>query len=140
MSESAAVRRPIEMAGIMSRSWRASPSQLAAIRAELHGWLSPLGLTADGAQDVVLAVNEAVSNVIDHAYPAATVDDTVDVTLRAERDILHIEVVDHGRWRPPSTEPGRRGWGITLMNRLMAAVFIRYDSRGTRVIMHYPRT
>ncbi len=37
---------------------------------------------------MVLAVNEAVSNVIDHAYSPVTADDTFDITLRTEAGVL----------------------------------------------------
>ncbi len=87
---------------------------------------------------MVLAVNEAVSNVIDHAYSPVTADDTFDITLRTEAGVLRIEVVDYGRWQTPSLETTGRGHGITIMNRLMDPVFIHDDPRGTRVLLHYP--
>jgi anti-sigma regulatory factor (Ser/Thr protein kinase) len=138
MSDSAAVDRQARPIGFVTRSWRADPRRLREIRAELRRWLAPFELTTDAVHDVVLAVNEAVSNVIVHAYSPATIRDTVDITLRVEGESLRIEVVDHGRWRTPSLEPTERGRGITLMNRLMAAVLIHDGPRGTRVVLHYP--
>ena len=138
MSDTMAIDRPARAIGLVSQIWWADRTQLASIRAELRRWVAPLELTADAVHDVVLAVNEAVSNTIVHAYPTATADDTVQITLRATADSLQIEVADHGRWRTPSAGPDGCGRGIAMMNRLMAAVFIHYDSRGTRVVLHHP--
>ena len=100
----------------------------------------PRWRTTDAVHDVVLAVNEAVSNAVVHAYSPATAFDTVDVTLRAAGDTLRIEVVDHGRWRRPSLESTRGGLGIPMMNRLMDVVFIHYDPRelGWSPTTHWP--
>ena len=51
------------------RIWPADSRSLPAIRAELHGWLGALSLDEDDEDDLVLAVNEAASNSIEHAYP-----------------------------------------------------------------------
>ena len=48
--------------------WAANPTSLPPIRAQTRRWLAPLALDEDTGYDVVLAVNEAASNVIDHAY------------------------------------------------------------------------
>jgi hypothetical protein len=37
------------------RAWPARASQLSSIRAAIRCWLAPLGLTADTAQEIVLA-------------------------------------------------------------------------------------
>jgi anti-sigma regulatory factor (Ser/Thr protein kinase) len=88
------------------------------------GWLEPLALPEDAEDDLVLAVNEAASNCIEHAYRPATVGDTVDVRCWTEPHAVFVEIVDHGRWRTPTGEPTRRGRGIVMMQRLMASVEI----------------
>jgi anti-sigma regulatory factor (Ser/Thr protein kinase) len=117
-------------------SWRAHPGQLPALRAELRHWLA--ALPGDARDDVVLAVNEAASNCVEHAYSPATVDDTIDLTLWTEPGSVSIEIVDHGAWRTPSGQPTGCGRGIEIMQRLMASVLIHYDSRGTRVLLCHP--
>lgn len=139
MSESeAATDQVVGPTWFMSRSWRAEPTQLTTIRADLRRWLASVGLGTDAVDDVVLAVNEAVSNVIDHAYRPATGPGTVNITLQPEADSLRIDVVDHGRWRTPSVGPTGRGRGIAMMNRLVDAVLIHYDRQGTHVVLYYP--
>ena len=48
----------------------ASASSLAAVRKWLRSWLEELGWPTEAAQDIVLAVNEAITNVVEHAYPS----------------------------------------------------------------------
>jgi anti-sigma regulatory factor (Ser/Thr protein kinase) len=89
-------------------------------------------------QDIVLAANEATSNVAEHAYAPATAVDTVEVTFWVEAQAVCVEVLDHGRWRSPAPLPGARGHGIKIMNSLIQTVLIHYDARGTRVLLRHP--
>src|SRR4051812_15156019 len=84
------------------RTWPANARQLAAIRSALRAWLTPLVLAVDVEDDVVLAVNEAASNGIEHAYAPGTRDGTVELTFWTEHRSVCIEVVDHGTWQTPS--------------------------------------
>ena len=59
-----------ESSEFVHRSWRAHPGQLAPLRAEVRRWLAPFALTGDTEDDLVLAVSEAASNSVDHAYPS----------------------------------------------------------------------
>jgi anti-sigma regulatory factor (Ser/Thr protein kinase) len=111
---------------------------LAAIRAEARQFLGPLALTKGARQDLVLAVSEAASNAIEHAYTPAGAGNTVDLTLWTEPDTVCIEVVDHGWWHRPSNQPTGRGLGIPIMQRLVQSVLIHYDARGTRLLLSHP--
>jgi len=75
-------------------------------------WLGSLGVIEDAAGDVVFAVSEAGSNAVEHAYGHPAADDIVELTFWTEGAAICIEVVDHGRWRPPvSLELSGRGRG-----------------------------
>jgi anti-sigma regulatory factor (Ser/Thr protein kinase) len=128
------------------RSWPADPVQLSAIRHQLADWLGPLRLTELETADVVLAVDEAVSNSVEHAYGPAEAG-RVELTLWTEPGTLSIEVVDHGQWQPPPVEaqqvPERApdaSRGIALMNTMVESVLIHFDDRGSRVLLrqHIP--
>ena len=120
------------------RSWPAHPRQLASLRAEVRRWLTPFTLPDDAEDDLVLAVSEAASNSVEHAYVPPTADDTVELTFWTEARAIYVVIVDHGRWRTPSDQPTRRGRGIEIMQRLIAFVLIHHDKRGTRVLLRHP--
>jgi serine/threonine-protein kinase RsbW len=123
------------------RSWPADPRQLSIIRHLVCGWLYPLGLEADETSDLVLAVDEAVTNAIEHAYGGEE-HGTVELLLWTEPETLCIEVVDHGTWKAPPVRMSHRGRGIHVMRSLADSVLIHFDERGTRVLLRrrLPRT
>jgi len=118
------------------RSWPADPQQLAVIRRELSGWLAPLTRTESEVADVVRAVDEAAANAVRHAYGPDEAG-VVELTLWTENDTLCIEVVDHGSWRPPADQPREGGRGIPLMSHMAESVLIRFDDRGSRVLLRH---
>ena len=122
----------------LHRSWPADSEQLSVIRHELSGWLAPLRLTDDETADVVLAVDEAAANAVRHAY-GPDESGVVELTLWTEAGTLWIEVVDHGHWRTPDPDPhpASGGRGIALMNVMSESVLIRYDDRGSRVLLRH---
>ncbi len=119
------------------RSWPAEELQLSAIRASVRDWLAPLGLTDAETADIVLAVDEAAANAVEHAY-APGQPGTVELTLWTEHDALCIEITDQGSWRAPGAPAACHGWGIPLMHKLVGSVLIHYDTRGSRVLLRHP--
>jgi serine/threonine-protein kinase RsbW len=111
-----------------------------SLRVALAAWLRELRWPGEEAGDVLLAAHEAVSNAVDHAYPAAA-PGAVSVRAcqvtgsRTGTRYINLEVSDQGRWRPPPADPGDRGWGLMLMRSCAAKVTITPTPRGTRVIM-----
>jgi serine/threonine-protein kinase RsbW len=122
------------------RSWPAHPLQLAPIHAETQRWLAPLNLSDDTEQAFVRAVDEAASNVVEHAYAPVTTDgvtsdDVVELTFWTEDQTICIEIVDHGRWQPPDAIFSGRRNGFAIMIHLIQTVLVHYDIRGTRVLL-----
>jgi anti-sigma regulatory factor (Ser/Thr protein kinase) len=138
MDEAAAAIGRAEPCEFGHRTWPAHPRHLAPLRAEVRRWLAPLALTGDAEDDMVIAVSEAASNSVEHAYTPATTDDTVEVTFCTEAHAVCVEVVDHGFCQTRTGEPTGRGRGIHIMQRLMAFVLIHHDTRGTRVLLRHP--
>jgi serine/threonine-protein kinase RsbW len=138
MTEAAAAIGGAERSEFVRRRWPAYPRHLAALRAEVRRWLAPLALPGDAKNDLLLAVNEAASNCIEHAYTPATVDGTVELTFWTEPQGVCVEIVDHGRWQTPCSQPTGRGRGIALIQKLIPVVLIHHDSRGTRVLLSHP--
>lgn len=118
--------------------WTADPVHLPHIRALTRGWLRPLTLGADTEYDVVLAVNEAASNAIEHAYAPPGPADVVVIRFWTEPHHFNFYVTDHGRWKAAVAGNGHRGRGITLMMDMIDSVDIQHDVDGTRVLMRHP--
>lgn len=114
------------------------PRQLPPLRAEVRCWLTPFTLPDDAEDDLVLAVSEAASNSVEHAYAPPTADDTVELTFWTAARAIYIVIVDHSHWQTSSDQPTGRGRGIEIMQRLIAFVLIHHDNRGTRVLLRHP--
>jgi serine/threonine-protein kinase RsbW len=105
-------------------------------------WLTALRWPGGQRDDIVLAVNEAVSNAIEHAYldqPCGLVEirGGVETTPGGQRRVTII-VRDHGRWRPIPIHHENRRRGIPLMRACMDTVTIGRpadDKVGTRVVL-----
>jgi serine/threonine-protein kinase RsbW len=73
--------------------------QLAEIRQQVRTWLQPLALDDGEGADIVQAVNEATTNVIDYAYEPGE-PGSVKLTLWSEPGALYVEVIDPRKLAP----------------------------------------
>ncbi len=69
---------------------RTEPRLLGSVRALVHGYLETYGIADERCAEIVLAVDEACTNSIRHAYGGAC-DKRLTMTLR--RTTAHIEIV-----------------------------------------------
>jgi serine/threonine-protein kinase RsbW len=95
-----------------------------------------------GFDDVAvgLAVTEAVTNVVLHAYPGSA--GSVAVTVDASPHELVVVVADHGVGARSFTlraDPGL-GIGLALIRELCSSVRIDPASTGTTVTMHFVKS
>lgn len=116
---------------------------LGATRAVLATYLMELGTPPAIVDDVVLAMDEACSNVLQHAYPDGG-DATFIVRAGLAPDEILIEVVDEGVGFDMMAQPrgpdragmlASRGRGLDLMRRLMTTVEVESPTPtgGTRL-------
>jgi len=89
--------------------------------------------------DVKLAVSEAVTNSVLHAYRDRD-PGTITLEARMDRSRLIIAVADDGSGMRPNLDSTGLGLGISLITKL--ATDVRFDStdRGTTVSMSFPVT
>jgi len=130
---------------------------LRGLRADLVAWVRATAGRPDGPaladrlEDVATALYEALTNVVDHAYPHGsgplrvtarlTVGDAPDDPSQdAEVPWLEIEVADRGGWRPAPADPGHRGRGLQLLAGLTDGHDLQRGPEGTRVLLwwHLP--
>jgi anti-sigma regulatory factor (Ser/Thr protein kinase) len=114
----------------------ATPDRLASVRARLDLWLRAAGTPDALRADVVLAVGEACTNSIEHAYRDDT-HGTVHIEAGFEGDEIHVRVVDFGSWKTPPTDPGTRGRGLRLIKAVAESVALSPTSTGTTVEMTF---
>lgn len=111
-----------------------APSRLAAVRSRLSHWADDLGVPSDEREDIVMAAEEAVSNVIMHAKSGTA-------TLFAARDNLgravHVIVRDEGVWSAPSDDSVMRGHGMRMMDGLADVFDLHHDDTGTTVVLRW---
>jgi serine/threonine-protein kinase RsbW len=113
----------------------ADPAQLRPARHAIARWASDIGLMPDRVEDLALAVGEALSNSIEHAY--ATDAGRIEIDGRVVDSVLRVEVRDHGDWREPRTHPGWRGRGISMIHALTDHARVDRRETGTTVTMSW---
>ncbi|HEY0450844.1 ATP-binding protein [Actinophytocola sp.] len=119
-------------------------------RDRVRSWLRAHRWSPSHTDDLVLAINEAVSNSIEHGYglvpldgaqPARTDGAVVEVRGRLVTDPdgsrrVEFTVRDQGRWLAPSTGATSRGHGVRLMRACVDNVTIDHGRHGTTVVLH----
>ena len=113
---------------------RAEVSELAPLRHSLRQWLQGTGANEETVADVLIAVGEACTNSMEHAYRFSP-EHTLLVSARFVNATVEVIVVDHGPWRPPAAPDFRRGRGLSIMRGLMDDVTILQEGSGTTVQM-----
>ena len=97
------------------------------------------GFRRTAAEQIALAVDEAATNVIEHAYGGAT-DRVVEVRYEDRGKDLKVDVVDNGATIDPKAMPRvdidkyvserrKGGLGVHLMSTIMDSVTFRRSAR-----------
>jgi serine/threonine-protein kinase RsbW len=105
---------------------------LTAVREFISSTVEEVKIPPDIAGDIVLAVDEACTNIIKHAYKFLP-DGDIAIKLKYSEKIIKVEITDHGSPFSPDTVPTpdlkkyfeeKRvgGLGMYLMKSLMDEV------------------
>jgi serine/threonine-protein kinase RsbW len=112
-----------------------TPSGVGAMRREVAAFAQRAGMDADGIGAIRLAVSEAATNAVVHAYRET--DGRLQVRAHVAADELVVVVADTG----PGLAPRRDSPGLGLGMPLMATVTTRFQvvskGRGTEVHMAF---
>jgi len=123
------------------------PQYISVVRLVVAGIGARVGLTVDQIDDMKVAVSEACTNTIDHAFPSdESASPPVPITIRfvPREGELRVEVEDVGQGfepdrvlaatgEPPSVEGGL---GLYLIRQLADSVEVQSaPGSGTKVIM-----
>lgn len=133
---------------------RAEPGAAGRSRRAASRWFTTVcggRQPCEVVSDLVLAVNEAVSNSIEHAYRdglSGTVVLHADVdrpstalggdgaTVGCPDVRVTVRVSDRGSWREPALNPGHRGRGLSMIRACAEDVVVTGGPSGTTVTFH----
>jgi anti-sigma regulatory factor (Ser/Thr protein kinase) len=121
---------------VLALSAPAVADAIPNLRHEITAFAVRNGADAGVAHDVALAVTEAATNVVKHAYGYAP-RGGVDVAVIVEDDWLELAVADHGTgFRADSTD--ELGLGLEIIARVSADMTITQSPDGSEVRMRFP--
>jgi len=116
----------------------ARAENVAVVRHVVSAVAEALELPKAVADDMRLALTEACTNVVRHAYGERA--GTLEVLVRQHADRLEVTVADDGRGlgtSPASTGPGL---GLPLIAALADSLVIEHaPASGSRLLMHFNR-
>ena len=113
----------------------ARPETVLALRRLVRRWTVATVVDEEIGESIVLVVDEAVSNVVEHAYRGPVGDVSVLATPRPCGNGVVVVVEDQGVWSPPGADPGFRGRGLDLMRELSDHHAVMGSELGTTVRM-----
>ena len=121
----------------------ARPENVAVVRHVLGAFAEALRLPDPVIEDMRLAVTEACTNVVRHAYADGD-PGPVEILIRPAGEVLQVVVSDEGRGLGPSDDTSGPGLGLPLIAALAHSLEIEQPPRsGSRLRMSFlrhPRT
>jgi serine/threonine-protein kinase RsbW len=117
----------------------AAPAEAGAIpvlRREVTGFALRNGADERLAEDAALALTEAVTNAVKHAYGSER-RGGIDVTVSVEDGWLQLDVRDHGLGFRAGSAHGL-GLGLEIIARLSAELTIVQSPTGSELAMRFP--
>ena len=97
----------------------------------LRRWLRHHGANDAETMEITLAVSEACTNAIEHAYSPAPAEFSSAPARRGRADASWSPTP--GRWRAPRGQD--RGRGLTIIRAAMDDVEVNSSETGTEIVM-----
>jgi serine/threonine-protein kinase RsbW len=121
---------------------RSHPQNLKQIRSLMTDVVSKTSLSQDDLGNLVLAVDEACSNIIKHSYKNDHTKN-IDLTIQIKTDSIIITIIDYGTKLDISSMKSRNindirpsGLGIYIIKKVMNSIEYTHTPEGfNKVIM-----
>ena len=110
--------------------------ELAGMRHRITAWMEQAAVPENMMTDIVLAVNEACANSIEHAYRGHE-QGTVRVEAQCDGAQVQIRVTDFGSWKAAPDTAGDRGRGLMLIRAVSDWLELDCTREGTTVDMTF---
>jgi anti-sigma regulatory factor (Ser/Thr protein kinase) len=122
----------------LQSTYAAVPDAVPLARSALTGFAADVGASQELLDDVRLAVSEALTNAVVHAYRGTGEPGTIGVTAALAVDELWIIISDSGcGLRPRKDSPGL-GLGMALMMQVSGDIdVIDRSDGGTQVTLRF---
>ena len=112
------------------------PKYLPLVRAIVQEGALLAGFDHEGTHEILLAVTEAVANVIRHAYNSQT-DQRIDFELSVDAPVFRLDIIDYATFVDPSLIASRPldeirpgGLGVHLIKTTMDSVEYQKNRHG----------
>jgi anti-sigma regulatory factor (Ser/Thr protein kinase) len=116
----------------------ARPENIAVIRQVIGALGAALSLPRQTIDDMRLAVTEACTNVVRHAYDGD--EGHIEVVIRPDGEAINVIVSDAGRGIGPSPDVAGPGLGLPLIAALSDRLEIDHAPQaGSRLLMSFLR-
>jgi anti-sigma regulatory factor (Ser/Thr protein kinase) len=116
-------------------TYPSTPSGVGAMRRDVAAFADRAGMGDDGVGDVQLAVSEAATNAVVHAYRQS--EGHLRVHARIEATELIVVVVDSGSGLAPRPDSPGLGLGMPLMASVTTRFSVVSQGSGTEVHMAF---
>jgi anti-sigma regulatory factor (Ser/Thr protein kinase) len=114
-----------------------SPSGVGALRREVSAFARRAGMDDEGLGSVRLAVSEAATNAVVHAYREETGDGELRVRAFVDASELVVVVADEGIGLAPRADSPGLGLGMPLMASVTSRFQVVSDGAGTEIHMAF---
>ena len=129
---------PLGTGDRFSAVYPAEPPSVSSIRHSLSDFARGQGVSEDIISAAGLAVSEATTNAVVHAYADAAEPGAVTVLAGIDEGHLWVTVCDEGRGMRPRPDSPGLGLGLPLIAQMAASFEVHErDSGGTEVRMRF---
>ena len=118
----------------LHQSMDAVPAAVPTLRGAIAGFLGEAGVGEPVLTSAKLAVSEAVTNAVMHAYVEAPQPGAVSVAATLDGDSLLVEVSDDGSGMTPRLDSPGLGVGLPLIAGTADSLDIGNSPRGGTVL------
>ncbi len=115
----------------------AEPEELRNMRASVSSWTAAHDVPDRVAEDLLIAIGEATSNTVKHAYRKSP-RGTVIIRIELVDGYLAVKIEDTGKWRAPRPVADSPGLGTTIMQAITEQLGINETPGGTQVTFRIP--
>lgn len=115
----------------------ATAQSIAPLRHAVTAFAARGGATSRQCQDIALAVSEALTNVVQHAYREETSPGVMAMQAALSEGSLEVDFRDDGAGLPPPAEHPATGLGLALIAKVADRLELRDRTPGTRVSMTF---